>query len=713
MKMTFSEFAKLLYNHIGNRCGADVFTYDLLTNILDPASNTILEELQPDTLRKYYNGRRSIAPLAKRVLPFIEPTCFSVYLERKCSDATAANIAADLEEYGVISRPDELFDDMADLFNQILRGSTHRNKNNEELEQYFRYLQEKYYRIKTLLYFSEPRPIYDFYIPNDLYEHGNYRGKKRIQTELMLLSFRKKFVVITGTGGLGKTMLMHHLVLTLVKRYDKYQKLPIVIQLKDFDADCTDLIAYIKERIQIQNLEEYVRSGKCVFLLDGMDEIKSRYLTQFEKELSDLADRYPENNFILSSRPISDFIALSKFDVYELAPFTKEQALQLIDQLVYRPESPELKASFRREVDESLWETHRDFVENPLLLTIMLMTYERYARIPYKRHVFYRDAFFTLAEKHDATKIGFERAYRTKMTPEEFALVLEEFCTRTYFDEKFEFTDEEFAAYFDKLKVLERINKRFSVQDLKMDFTLNLCIMYYESGKYSFIHRSFQEYFCALHLSKAFDSGFRKIWNFFEEKKSRLCTDYTFDMLYDLAPLKIDRLIFKPYLTELFQRCHGSGEEQYWDFLEEVYPEINYTVGDVVNPYFNLPSSYIYDMILHKKGTERKYVIDKLPYDEDYEIETYLYVEKDGETDCVNAADLEPQEQQAYDLVEVSGHNCRVLISEIREEESNLHQAMLDPYFPYMLEYREMKKCLYELEDLLTDSASAEYEEIF
>lgn len=117
--------------------------------------------------------------------------------------------------YGVISRPDELFDDMADLFNQILRGSTHRNKNNEELEQYFRYLQEKYYRIKTLLYFSEPRPIYDFYIPNDLYEHGNYRRKKRIQTELMLLSFRKKFVVITGTGGLGKTMLMHHLVLTL------------------------------------------------------------------------------------------------------------------------------------------------------------------------------------------------------------------------------------------------------------------------------------------------------------------------------------------------------------------------------------------------------------------------------------------------------------------------------------------------------------------
>ena len=40
-------------------------------------------------------------------------------------------------------------------------------------------------------------------------------------------------------------------------------------------------------------------------------------------------------------------------------------------------------------------------------------------------------------------------------------------------------------------------------------------------------------------------------------------------------------------------------------------------------------------MILHKKGTERKYVIDKLPYDEDYEIETYLYVEKDGEKEII------------------------------------------------------------------------------
>lgn len=77
MKMTFSEFAKLLYNHIGNRCGTDVFTYDLLTNILDPASNTILEELQPDTKKdggKYmtYTGNFRFYDAEKRVMKFVD-----------------------------------------------------------------------------------------------------------------------------------------------------------------------------------------------------------------------------------------------------------------------------------------------------------------------------------------------------------------------------------------------------------------------------------------------------------------------------------------------------------------------------------------------------------------------------------------------------------------------------------------------------------------
>ena len=469
----------------------------------------------------------------------------------------------------------------------------------------------------------------------------------------------------------------------------------------------------LESSIKIKKLEEYLKEGKCVFLLDGMDEISTKRLKKFEKELDELANTYPDNMYILSSRPISDLIALSKFEVYTLAPFTKDQSLALIDRLVYRPETPELKENFRREVDESLYATHSEFVENPLLLTIMFMTYERYARIPAKRHTFYKEAFYTLAEKHDSTKIGFDRAYKTGMFPEEFALVLEELCTRTYFDEKFEVTDDEFDAYFDKLKVLERLRHPIRCSDLKTDLTLNLCIMYSDSGKYSFIHRSFQEYFCALHLSKTYDSGFKTVWKFFEERKDRIRADHTFEMLYDLATAKVEELIFVPFLEELFRSCSDDDlTEQYWNFLECVYPVIEYIDGDVVYEYFNLPSSYIYDVILRKKGTPRRHIKSVLPFDLRYCVETYFYAEKDGYTEIIYAGDFDERELSEYDSLVVCGHKCRFPVSEVRHEKSKLHKAVEDEYFPYMLEYKEMKNILGRMRKSMRTSTE-DFESLF
>ena len=92
--------------------------------------------------------------------------------------------------------------------------------------------------------------------------------------------------------------------------------------------------------------------------------------------------------------------------------------------------------------------THREFTENPLLLTIMLMTYEQFADIPSKMHVFYREAYVAMSQKHDASKGAFKRALKTGLTADQFADYMAEFCARTYRDEKYEFTDILFDKYF-------------------------------------------------------------------------------------------------------------------------------------------------------------------------------------------------------------------------------------------------------------------------
>ena len=88
---------------------------------------------------------------------------------------------------------------------------------------------------------------------------------------------------------------------------------------------------------------------------------------------------------LISSRPDSRFSSWEEFYRYGVKPLTKKKALNLIGQLEY---DQELKDKFLIALDENLYEDHESFSSNPLLLTMMLLTYEQIAEIPNKIHLF-------------------------------------------------------------------------------------------------------------------------------------------------------------------------------------------------------------------------------------------------------------------------------------------------------------------------------------
>lgn len=410
---------------------------------------------------------------------------------------------------------------------------------------------DKYSQMKTLLYSDAPRGFYDFYVCNDItqkiYEKRNSYRIHTIQN-VTVESLREcsNFVLISGTGGLGKSMMMRHLLLDAVEKYDDSGRLPIFIPLKDYDDTYRNLLEYIYEKYEslggkgnMNEFAELLEDGSCLLLFDGLDEIKSDYRKMFEQHLEKFGDRYKENMFVISSRPTGSFISFHRFTVLDLSPFNKEQALELIDKLDFRPDEPVIKARFREELDNSLYYSHKEFTQNPLLLTIMLMTYEQFAEIPSKMHIFYREAYVALSQKHDASKGAYKRILKTGMTADRFAEYFAEFCARSYRDEKFEFTDVQFEKYFNDLRERQKGPAGVTAADFRDDLVENMCLMFYESGKYHFTHRSFQEYFCALYFSKQKDKTLGAIGNFFENKRSRNYTDKTFNMLYDMIPEKI------------------------------------------------------------------------------------------------------------------------------------------------------------------------------
>lgn len=116
-------------------------------------------------------------------------------------------------------------------------------------------------------------------------------------------------------------------------------------------------------------------------------------------------------------------------------------------------------------------------------------------------HIFYREAFLALSQKHDASKGAYKRILKKGLSTDRFADYFAELCSRSYHDEKFELNETEFAKYYEELKEREKEqNKITTIEDFSYDLSTNICLMYFEGGKYHFTHRSFQEYFCALYF---------------------------------------------------------------------------------------------------------------------------------------------------------------------------------------------------------------------
>ena len=428
---------------------------------------------------------------------------------------------------------------------------------------------EKYSKIKTIIYGIEPKKLYDFFeIP--FLKKGSDIIKP---TTTKILTDLSKFLIIEGSGGIGKSTLMKHLFLSELELKDY---IPIFIELKDFNEEGhLDLEKLLLKKLnQFHNTfqEEYLdyalQSGCFLFLLDGYDELYSENQKEFFKKLNDFCDKYPENHYILSSRPYSEseFIEFQRFTVLKAVPFTKEQAISLITKIEYPDE--ELKNKFIRDLESGLYDRHESFASNPLLLNIMLSTYNDYAEIPQKLHLFYYQAFDTMLSKHDATK-SYRRKMLSDLSSDTFKECFAIFCFLTYQKAKTEFTFPEIEEIFKKFP--PRIKNVLNIGDFIDDLGNALCVLYREGNRYKFTHRSFQEYFVAYFLNIQTDSKMRDYsFLLIESGKFSTSADSVFPMLEDMSTQRFNNNILIPLLNKFEES--KSGEEDLFEYYILSFP---------------------------------------------------------------------------------------------------------------------------------------------
>ena len=431
---------------------------------------------------------------------------------------------------------------------------------------------EKYGKIKTILYRTEPKYIYDFFECPDLRkEKGNIINGNSIDNLLDI----SNFIIVQGTGGIGKSTFLKHL---FIDEVSKKGLIPVFIELKDINSingeyEVSDFIFQrlydLGSTIKKEYMNYALRSGCFLFLLDGYDEISTDKKDVFFRKLDSFCDRYPNNYYIISSRPYTEFIELQRFSVLTLCNLSKAQALSLVGKIEF---DTEIKHRFISALGDTLYEKHKSFASNPLLLNIMLLTFDNYAEIPEKLHLFYSNAFETLYSKHDATKAGYRRELRSDLSYDSFKKVFSYFCFVTYFQGKIELSHDDIIATLKKISssVLE-----FDPTDYVFDLVNSICVLYKDGLNYKFTHRSFQEYFTAIFLKELSDHNMKKMGTDLVKKDYfKASHDNVFSMLHDMAEQRFEQNILLPIIIEFESECVDS--DKYDFYYEELSPVISY-----------------------------------------------------------------------------------------------------------------------------------------
>jgi hypothetical protein len=421
-------------------------------------------------------------------------------------------------------------------------------------------------KYKTVLSSGLPVDFKDSYVPSRL------SVENKIIDENTFVSYVDKYnqTIIQATGGSGKSMFMRWL---LFKYIDIGEKIPLFIELryinKTENKSLTDIIV---QQVNVpffdaDTLVTALRTENFVLLLDGFDEIHFEDRADFADQLFSLIDEIPQLNIIISSRPGEDFAAWRSFAVFRMEPLSQDQAVRLIQQT---PEiDNETKANFVARIRKDLWQSHQSFLQTPLLCLMTYLTFMRDPNIESKMHLFYRQAFDALYSRHDALKANqFSRPHKSKFDVEEFSDVFSYFSLSTYVREE---------LYMAHDLVVERVKEALGhyqkitdAEDFIHDMVQGVCLLIEDAGYYTYTHRSFQEYFSAIHIARQDSDTYKR---YIDRIHSRREFDTTVHLVAAIDRNRFERewaLESLQYLLNNISR--NSTDDVSWSFYKTLFP---------------------------------------------------------------------------------------------------------------------------------------------
>lgn len=242
----------------------------------------------------------------------------------------------------------------------------------------------------------------------------------------------------------------------------------------------------------------------------------------------------------------------------------------------------------KRILEDDYYNRHRELVGYPLMLAVILLTFDYNGELPINRRSFFSKIFSTMLITHDREKeVIVERRIQSCLSQEDLEKLWRIFCFITYMQNIITFDEYSINKSVDIAIAKFTGNYPKKYPELKRGGFLNdviniLCFIVEEGPNYDFIHRSFQEYYAAEFMLGLREDVQKRIFLedrniFYSENK---------ELLQYLRMIDEDKYIYTciaPIVSDLLEkygRCISTEKfiEKYLDIIvfDNIDPYIMY-----------------------------------------------------------------------------------------------------------------------------------------
>ena len=312
--------------------------------------------------------------------------------------------------------------------------------------------------------------------------------------------FGTKQVLVEGGPGQGKSLFLRKLCIkegagsSYIPIFIEFRNLKYKKKLKD---ELMDAIEDLGVKLDNTLFEFLAKSNKIVLFLDGFDEVPNSERSKVARELETIFRTFPDLRAVVSSRPDSGMGSSFYFSKRKISPMLLSTQKEFVNHLYHEDKQSE-------SINNILSNSHfiSEVTTTPLLLTLFTITYNARQFKPDSLSEFYSLIFPTMLYRHDRMKIGFERERKAGLTDYQMQRLFDSLSFLSLNDNNTRFSTYFFQKYLENSAKLERLPE--NIEDLLIDDITTITALIVRDGfdEFSFTHKSIQEYFASVFISR-------------------------------------------------------------------------------------------------------------------------------------------------------------------------------------------------------------------